>query len=139
MLGADTRKQRLVACQCLLYADRLPGQRPSIHCSAGLFTALGALQNAAHPPMMNLRDVNPYVASALADWSKGAPIPSAPRQLGPMPDCSPARAAGTSSFGMSGTNAYAVGALAADAGVTAPPSDAIWHRTRYFIRQPVPR
>jgi len=92
---------------------------------------VGALHQAAHPPVMNLRNVNPYVASALGDWAKAsAPVPTVARVLGPMPDCSPARAAGTSSFGMSGTNAYGIAALADDSGSTAPSADLIWHRTR---------
>jgi len=89
------------------------------------------MQQAAHPPVMSLRDMNPYVASALGDWAKAsAPVPTVARVLAPMPDCSPARAAGTSSFGMSGTNAYGVAALADSAGSTAPSADLIWHRTR---------
>ena len=100
-------------------------------CLAGLFTAVGAMQQAAHPPVMSLRDMNPYVASALGDWAKAnAPVPTAARVLAPMPDCSPDRAAGTSSFGMSGTNAYGVAALPENAGSTAPSADWIWHRTR---------
>ena len=83
---------------------------------------------------MNLRELNPYVASAFGDWSKAAaPVPTVARLLGPMPNCSPARAAGTElPSAMSGTNAYAVGALADDAGVSAAAAgELVWQRTRH--------
>ena len=104
---------------------------PSCLCLAGLLTAVGAMQQAAHPPVMHLRDMNAYIASAFGDWAKAdAPMPAVARVLGPMPECGSARAAGTSSFGMSGTNAFAIAALAGDAGSTARSAEWIWHRTR---------
>ena len=105
---------------------------------AGLFAAVGALQQAAHPPVMNLRAVNPYVASALGDWGKAAaPEPTVPRLQGPMPDWSAERAAGTSSFGMSGTNAYGLVAPAGGAASTESTTELLWQRTRQVRLQQV--
>lgn len=39
---------------------------------AGLVAAAAALRHRAQPPVMNLRNLNPYVASALTDWGKVA-------------------------------------------------------------------
>ncbi len=39
---------------------------------AGLVAAAAALRHRAQPPVMNLRNLNPYVASALTDWRKVA-------------------------------------------------------------------
>ena len=79
----------------------------------GLLLALGAQQQAAQAPIVNLREVNPYVASAVEDWRRRHGLAAAlPRQHAPLPAAaagssgsSPA-AAGTSSFGMSGVNAH---------------------------------
>ena len=80
---------------------------------------------------MNLRTLNAYVASALGDWGKAVNLaPSVPRSFAPMPDFSPTAAAGASSFGMSGTNAYALAKAAADAPPTNHPS-LLWNRSRY--------
>ena len=106
--------------------------RMSLCCwSPGLFAAVGALQQVAHPPIMNLRIMNPYVTSALGDWSKAAaPVPSVPRLQGPMPGWSTEHAAGTSSFGMSGTNAYGLMAPAGTTASTASAVEVLWQRSR---------
>ena len=86
--------------------------------TAGLTgTLLAALMLQQHllPPIINLRELNPYVSTALGDWSSRqglAPAPS--RQLGALAQLSRAARgdmavlAGTSSFGMSGVNAHAL-------------------------------
>ena len=63
----------------------------------------------AAPAIMNLRFLNPYVKSSFMDWQKNRNLLShAPRNAGPLSSValpiSPC--AGTSSFGMSGVNAY---------------------------------
>lgn len=50
----------------------------------GALYALGALAQAQAPGIMCLRDVNPYVSSALHDWGASMP-PFAPRQTAPGP------------------------------------------------------
>lgn len=37
---------------------------------SGLVAAAAALQHRAQPPVLNLRDINPYVASAVGDYAK---------------------------------------------------------------------
>ena len=68
------------------------------------------MRYAALPPVMHLRDVNPYVESTLGDWGKKQGLAAAvPRQSAPAPAQSPGagdRAVGTSSFGMSGVNSH---------------------------------
>lgn len=54
---------------------------------------------------MHLRNLNPYVATALEDWDhQSVSHPSAPRQAEIVADAK--AIAGTSSFGMSGVNAH---------------------------------
>jgi hypothetical protein len=43
-----------------------------IVCFPGLVAAAAALQHRAQPPVLNLRDLNPYVASAVGDYAKPA-------------------------------------------------------------------
>jgi acyl transferase domain-containing protein len=68
------------------------------------------MRHAALPPVMHLRDVNPYVESTLGDWGKKQGLAAAvPRQAAPAPEQSPGAgdfAVGTSSFGMSGVNSH---------------------------------
>ena len=85
----------------------------------GLLAAVGPLRHGALPGIMHLREMNPYVTSALADWTKkrggfGAGA-AAPRQRAPAPVLSgdSSMLTGTSSFGMSGVNAHAIFASAA--------------------------
>lgn len=60
-------------------------------------------------PIMHLRNVNPYVESAFADWRKAHRLaPNASREPGPLPLPGEHQLAGTSSFGMSGVNAHAL-------------------------------
>ena len=81
----------------------------------GLLAAMGSLRHAALPAIMHLRDMNPYVTTALADWSRqrGGGAHSgvaAPRQRSPAPVLAGdvGMLTGTSSFGMSGVNAHAL-------------------------------
>jgi len=73
---------------------------------AGLLAAAGHLASAAPPPLKHLRNLNPFVASALE--SAGGAAPGAPRTKVMAPSSSAAASAATSSFGMSGVNAHAV-------------------------------
>lgn len=63
---------------------------------------------------MHLRDVNPYVDTSFADWSKTHKLSvHAPRGTAPLPASSSSNGGfiplvGTSSFGMSGVNAHAL-------------------------------
>ena len=81
--------------------------------AAGLTGALLAVQAIHHrdaPAIMNLRNMNPYVDSALGDWEKrGGMQASVARQLSAQPFRTPSVGqvtAGTSSFGMGGTNTH---------------------------------
>jgi hypothetical protein len=38
--------------------------------TAGLVAAAAALQHRAQPPVLNLRNINPYVTSAVGDYAK---------------------------------------------------------------------
>ena len=50
----------------------------------GMLLALCITDTAACPPFVNLRDINPYVAAALTDWSaKDGRHILVPRQFGP--------------------------------------------------------
>ena len=47
----------------------------------GLLLVVGSLQNASRPPIMHLRDVNPHVGAACADWQRQLGLTAAvPRQ-----------------------------------------------------------
>lgn len=67
----------------------------------GMLLALGMVHYAQLAPVLCLRTVNPYVASALPEYQQGAFLP---RQ--PGASCTTKSIAGTSSFGMSGINAH---------------------------------
>ena len=65
-----------------------------------------------YPSIMNCRRLNSYVASGLSTWRKqSATMASIPRQLGSAVQNQALNAAGTSSFGMSGTNAHLIMAM----------------------------
>ena len=80
----------------------------------GLLLAASVAGQQAVPAILHLRNVNPYVESAVGDWvGNGRRVVELPRQLhgGLQPGL-----AGTSSFGMSGVNAHMlVDAQAAEA------------------------
>lgn len=61
---------------------------------------------------MNLRSLNPFVASSFVDWNKKNSLQAhAPRVRGPLPGfktTTKSECSGASSFGMSGVNAYAI-------------------------------
>jgi acyl transferase domain-containing protein len=85
---------------------------------AGLLAAAGHLASGEAPPVKHLRNLNPFVASALeaaAGSSLSAPRTrgAAPTTASPSPSStsfsfSSSASAATSSFGMSGVNAHAV-------------------------------
>lgn len=78
----------------------------------GAFLAIRGLMSAEATPIMHLRTMNPYVSSALADWKKkNVHDHIAPRQSVPFAGVINEHSdqlAGTSSFGMGGTNAHAM-------------------------------
>ena len=106
----------------------------------GTLLAAVALQQQLLTPIVNLRELNPYVAAALADWQNRHAAAAAPsRQLGGAAHLSSngmQRLAGTCSFGMSGVNAHALlSAPAADAALQAPAAVAgvlSWQRSSYW-------
>ena len=74
---------------------------------------LHALTRRSHAAIMPLRTLNTYVSTALAEWTRTPGLkPSVPRQTAPASQWDPSAAAGTSSFGMSGTNAHMLAAVA---------------------------
>jgi len=77
--------------------------------ATGLLFALNFASNGLLAPIMCLRNMNPYVASALGSSPQ---LNFMPRQLSAGPsgvgNAAVARVAGTSSFGMSGVNAHMI-------------------------------
>lgn len=52
---------------------------------SGALLALHTLTQGACPPVVNLRNINPYVEAALSDWSaKGSTRICVPRQFAPQ-------------------------------------------------------
>lgn len=69
--------------------------------------ALKSQEQKALLAMMNCRTLNSYVSSVLMGWIKQCDLSaSIPRVFGSLVESKEASAAGTSSFGMSGTNAH---------------------------------
>lgn len=99
---------------------------------SGLLLAHGQVAAACRPPVMHLRGMNPYVQAALQEWSKSQAVQAVvQRQSGPA---IASKAAGTSSFGMSGINAHAVLAPIQAPGVEEKGVEAAWRRTRCWPR-----
>ena len=74
---------------------------------AGLLAASFCLQIQQRLPIVNLREVNPYVASSFDDWHEGKSVNAAvARSAAPLTGRVGVEVAGTSSFGMSGINAH---------------------------------
>ena len=107
----------------------------------GLLLALGASQQQLLPPVVNLRDMNPYVAAALGGFSSsgngsksGVAIP---RQAAANGSSAEQRLAGTSSFGMSGVNAHALLLTASNAPSAADAHTPLpWQPVRHW---PIPQ
>lgn len=115
---------------------------------SGALLAATGLQQQVLLPMVNLREVNPYVGAALAEWRGRHGMAAAPsRQPGAAASLLQAGApllAGTSSFGMSGVNAHALLSMPdGDSGVAdglaalATDSDSTWRRADFWPR-PIP-
>ena len=106
----------------------------------GALLATMALQQQALPPVVGLREVNPYVAAALGDWHSRHSLPAVlPRQQAPMAAAAAAArraTSGTSSFGMTGVNAHMLLALPSQPGpvVLGPEAAASlpWQRQRHW-------
>ena len=107
----------------------------------GMLLALGAQQQQMAAPIVGLREVNPYVASAVEDWrSRHGMAAALPRQPAPMPgspaSSASAAVAGTSSFGMSGVNAHMLLSPAPAGDAPLEPAAAVtalpWQRQRYW-------
>ncbi len=78
---------------------------------AGLLLSITSMRSQQTPGIMHLRVLNPYVAAAWDDWRDSDVATYAPRQRAPCPGhtlrAASARAiSSTSSFGMSGINAF---------------------------------
>jgi acyl transferase domain-containing protein len=74
---------------------------------AGASLAMAALQSQATAPIKHLRNLNPYVVTALADWKKHHGMAAVlPRQRSAATAGAVGQLAGTSSMGMSGVNAH---------------------------------
>ncbi|KAK9803914.1 hypothetical protein WJX72_004698 [[Myrmecia] bisecta] len=98
----------------------------------GVLMTVQALQRRAHSAVLNCRNLNPYVSAALADWTKAPQLQaSIPRQIAPSAAHALQAAAGTSSFGMGGTNAHLIATMPftpADKAAV----DSVWHKQRLW-------
>jgi acyl transferase domain-containing protein len=74
--------------------------------NAGLLASACFLSSAAVGPIRTLRNLNYYLHSPLSSWKEKGPM--IPRNTGCLPSVVGEAFAGTSSFGMSGTNAHAL-------------------------------
>ena len=108
----------------------------------GLLFALNFAANAAKaPPIMSLRSMNPYVASAIDQFGNntsggGGSGAFLPRQLcGGSASSSSQTISGTSSFGMSGVNAHVMISKDLSTDIVSVSSQSIrmaWERQRYW-------
>lgn len=73
-----------------------------------LFGAVAAVSARFLAPMSRLASVNPHVVSAGREWAKGGLSTSVARHRAPLASARRGDAAGASSFGMSGVNAFAL-------------------------------
>ena len=75
----------------------------------GTLLAIESLRGNLQQQIMHLRVINPYVASSLSDFLQKGLLQHIPRENGPLINNSSfSFLAGTSSFGMGGTNAHSV-------------------------------
>jgi acyl transferase domain-containing protein len=99
--------------------------------------ATKALEQQGRATVLHCRNMNSYVSAALSDWGKQCALSaSVARQTSPSTSYATIDArptAGTSSFGMSGTNAHLLAAMpfAASQNEVGP---AFWKRARYIER-----
>lgn len=69
----------------------------------GMLLAMQVLHRCCYPPVLHLRTISNYVATAVNDW-QAFMVAAIPRQS--CSGSSHPETAGTSSFGMGGTNAH---------------------------------
>jgi hypothetical protein len=139
-LGGATREQPLT----LFTSTSWIGHAEPAAGVLGLLHAASAVTQHASLPLLHLRTVNPFVASALV----GAPGAwSLPRQQGPRPLGRPAEQAalsGVSSFAFQGTNAHALvqglpassGAATLQRALAASGGSRPWRRARFWFHPP---
>ena len=103
----------------------------------GLLLASCVLHQATAPGVMHLRQMNPYVESALAGWARHGPrcSPMVPRQSSGA--CYPGAVAGSSSFGMSGVNAHMLLTQGSTGPDARPTALTIWSRQRAWPFPPL--
>ena len=89
------------------------------------------LEQQANAAVLNCRNLNDYVKTSLAAWSSQNSLASGiPRQLAPSPTAINHSAAGTSSFGMSGTNAHLIAGGRPSSTSHVAPLQSHWQRAR---------
>jgi acyl transferase domain-containing protein len=96
----------------------------------GVFLAIQPLQTRCHPAVLNMRSMNRYVEAALRDWRKRTMTVGVARQRSAASSLCPTSAAGTSSFGMSGTNAHLQLSVPLPSLKCNPTCAGTWQRTR---------